>query len=93
MILKEEKMWRQGDALRKDSGRIHRRNHYLKPEEVIHHVNGDKQNNHIENLYLCKNNSHHRGIHAKMEQFLFGLIREGTVTFDPDTEEFHLEYC
>lgn len=37
---------------------------YLKPEEVVHHIDGNPQNNQIENLYLCKNQSEHASIHA-----------------------------
>ena len=32
---------------------------YLTPLEIVHHIDGDKQNNKIENLQLLKNNSEH----------------------------------
>ena len=38
---------------------------YLKPEEVVHHINGNPADNRIENLRLFKNNSEHRKFHRK----------------------------
>lgn len=36
---------------------------YLNPEERIHHINGNKQDNRIENLMLFKNESEHQKFH------------------------------
>ena len=36
---------------------------YLKPDEVIHHKNHDKGDNHIENLILFKNEAEHAKFH------------------------------
>lgn len=56
--------------------------------EVIHHLDGDKSNNEIENLVCCKNSRKHNRIHTKMEIFVEKLIREGKVFYDREEREF-----
>lgn len=42
---------------------------YLKPKEVVHHIDGNKQNNKIENLMLFSNHQKHMKFHTKIIQF------------------------
>jgi len=49
--------------------------------EQIHHLNGIKSDNKLENLILCRNVQAHNEIHNKMEKFVFDLIREGRVIY------------
>jgi len=42
---------------------------HLTKEEVVHHIDEDKQNNKIENLMLFKTNSLHQKFHTKIRQF------------------------
>lgn len=54
----------------------------LKKEERIHHLNGDKEDNRLENLVLCKTNKEHTEIHHKMNKLVFKLIKEGLAYYD-----------
>lgn len=40
----------------------------LKPEEVVHHINGNKKDNRMENLMLFENNKEHRKYHAALKK-------------------------
>lgn len=53
----------------------------LTKEEVIHHVDGNKTNNIIENL-LITNNSEHGKIHASLERVAFELLNRDIIVFD-----------
>ena len=68
--------------IEKDIGR------FLLPTEIVHHIDGNKGNNKIENLVLCKNKSNHKFLHAKMENFMYKLIRRGKVYYDKEKNEF-----
>lgn len=50
--------------------------------ENIHHIDGDKLNNKIGNLYLCKNVSEHTKIHHSMELVVQELYKKGFVKFN-----------
>jgi hypothetical protein len=39
---------------------------YLKPKEVVHHINGDVKDNRIENLQLFENNAKHMKHHTEL---------------------------
>jgi hypothetical protein len=38
---------------------------YLEPQEVVHHIDGDKANNAPQNLLLCKDHIDHMKVHAE----------------------------
>lgn len=54
---------------------------------VVHHIDGDKQNNDISNLFLCTV-SEHNNLHGKIETLVFELVKRGLVTFNKDTHTY-----
>ena len=59
------------------------------PGEVIHHIDGCKSNNKIENLLLCQNSKEHNEVHGKMEIFVEKFIREGRIFYDREKRDFY----
>ncbi len=47
---------------------------YLKPEEKVHHLDGDVTNNKIENLYLFLNKSKHTTYHHFLKNCVRGIL-------------------
>jgi hypothetical protein len=54
----------------------------LTSKEVIHHIDGDKQNNNIENLVLLENESAHRKLHASLYKLSALLVKKGLIECD-----------
>lgn len=42
---------------------------YLNSEEVVHHINGDKNDNRVDNLMLFKNHAEHKRYHHKEKKY------------------------
>lgn len=53
----------------------------LKRNEKVHHIDLDKANNGIENLYLCKSPSEHLLLHRQLESIGAKLVKSGFVKF------------
>lgn len=54
----------------------------LRPCEIVHHIDCDKDNNSIDNLYVCSSISEHRAIHHQLNALAGELLRRGWVRFD-----------
>jgi len=60
----------------------------IKKGEFVHHIDGDKLNNKISNLYLCSN-SQHRKLHS-FEKLLKPLLATGVLKFNADKGEYYV---
>lgn len=50
--------------------------------EIVHHLDGDKQNNSEENLIVLSNESRHRDIHNNLHDLAMHLVRVGLIDFN-----------
>lgn len=53
----------------------------LASEEVVHHINGVRSDNRLENLYLCRDRSHHNDVHRSEVEVFRLLLERGVVRF------------
>ena len=58
--------------------------------ESVHHINCNKLDNSIENLYLCKNEGEHRSIHHSLNALAESLMQRGVVKFDTERTKYEL---
>lgn len=62
----------------------------LKGKEQIHHIDGDKKNNNIENLLLVNDASEHMKVHSQIENLFFELYKKNIVYFDNENKSYKL---
>jgi hypothetical protein len=84
----------------RDGGYTHIREHQyvmeihlgrrLEKGEVVHHIDGNKRNNELENLYLTSVEEHNK-LHAESESILFDLYRKGIIGFDRNIGRYFLK--
>ena len=53
----------------------------LKKTEIVHHKDGERNNNRRNNLYVCKNMSEHGAVHFSLEKTAYHLYKLGIITF------------
>lgn len=64
----------------------------LEPREMIHHIDFDKGNNNLENLFLCADRSFHNSCHVSAEKCGFSVINKH-IWFDWKTRLYSTKYA
>lgn len=54
----------------------------LGKHERVHHIDCDKDNNTIDNLYLCRSVGEHAALHHQLNDLTAELMRRGVIKFD-----------
>jgi IMP dehydrogenase/GMP reductase len=73
-------------AVEKDLGRA------LKTGEVVHHINGVKEDNALKNLHLCENSSEHEGLHKQLMSLAFELVEKNYIKFNSYGSRYYLPH-
>jgi hypothetical protein len=58
--------------------------------KVVHHIDNDKSNNQLDNLWACASQSEHVAIHKTFEDLLPDLMRLGLVRFNKEKRAYEL---
>lgn len=61
----------------------------LNKDEAVHHINGNRQDNRLENLVLCSI-SEHTSIHHSANEIIYKLLESGEVIFNRETKRYEL---
>lgn len=65
---------------------------YLRKDEVIHHLDGNKENNKKTNLLLCANQKKHLSVHTAMEFFVYMLIKNKKAKYNKKLNKFYHDH-
>lgn len=59
----------------------------LEKGEIVHHIDGNKSNDDLENLWLTSHRDH-RNAHQSLQEIGYQLVRSGLVWFNKETGEY-----
>jgi hypothetical protein len=62
----------------------------LLPNEGVHHIDNEKSNNNINNLFKTNSVAEHAKIHKSMEKVGFELFKRGYIGFDKEKKEYFI---
>ena len=62
----------------------------LLKREMVHHIDGNKQNNYPYNLYVCRDDSEHQSLHQQLEEVSMDLVMSGAIQFNRDKGYYYI---
>jgi hypothetical protein len=65
----------------------------LDSSERVHHVDGDKTNNTLSNLYLCADDFEHQKVHSNLERAAMELVKMGGLIFNHAEGTYSIAPC
>lgn len=63
----------------------------LTKQEQVHHIDGNKQNNQLDNLVVLSNSSEHTKLHKQLEALAMELYNKGIIKFDKEKKLYYVE--
>ena len=60
----------------------------LTKDECVHHIDGNRQNNKLENLVVIPSNKHHKITHYSLQKIGYELVKTGLIQFDREACEY-----
>lgn len=60
--------------------------------EQVHHIDGNKLNNNIDNLLYCKDARDHKNIEYQLHDLAFELTRSGVISFDKNERRYKINW-
>lgn len=60
----------------------------LSKGEVVHHIDGNRINNNVDNLVLLKSNKEHNKVHHSLQKIGYELYKKGFLSFDKEKKEY-----
>lgn len=66
----------------------------LRPEEDVHHIDENKENNNINNLYLCKDYGEHMKIHRQLKKIALQIYKSKdfcSIDFDKEKGQYYIK--
>lgn len=65
-------------------------NQLVTKQQKVHHINGVKTDYRPENLYVCRDMSHHRQVHHQLETLSMLLVKHGLIEFNKSSGKYEL---
>ena len=64
----------------------------LTETECVHHIDGDKKNNDLDNLFVFENQKRHMLSHSSLYDIAFEFVKRGIVGFNRNTEKYYITH-